>query len=61
MKRLYFVDIDMSLSTREWVEAESEEEAKRIAVEKVKKDPYHYARGGAFLNAVVTDCFIDEE
>ena len=61
MSRLYFVDIDMALSTRCWVDAESEEEAKRIAIERVTKDPYYHARRGCFLDARVTDCFIDEE
>lgn len=61
MSRLYFVDMDMTLSTRAWIDAESEEEARKIALERVAKNPYDYAKRGAFLNAEVTDCFIDEE
>ena len=61
MSRLYFVDIDMTLSTRAWIDADSEEDARKIALERIAKDPYHYARRGAFLDANVTDCFIDEE
>ena len=61
MSRLYFVDIDMTLSKRCWVDAESEEDAKRIALERVAKDPYYHARLGAFIDAKVTDCFIDED
>lgn len=61
MSRLYFVDMDMTLSTRGWVDAESEEDAKRIALERVAKDPYYHASRGCFLDAKVTDCFIDEE
>ena len=61
MSRLYFVDMDMTLSTRGWVDAESEEDAKRIALERIAKDPYYHASRGCFLDAKVTDCFIDED
>lgn len=44
MAKEYAVDIDITMSCRVYVEAESEEEAKKLAYEKVNNDPYYYAR-----------------
>lgn len=44
MTKEYAVDIDITMSCRVYVGAENEEEAKKLANEKVNDDPYYYAR-----------------
>jgi hypothetical protein len=58
MAKEYAVDIDITMSCRVYVEAESEEEAKKLAYEKVDSDPYYYARRAAnYVSHVVFDCY----
>lgn len=62
MKKTYYVDMDVTFSAHVWVEAETEEEAKQIALDKVSQQPYYrVARNGCFVEVGVTDCFVDEE
>ena len=55
--KTYQVDVDITMSVVEFIEAKNEEEAKRILLEKIKNNPYDYIRNGAFLDAQVTDAF----
>lgn len=60
--KTYYVDMDLTFSAHVWIDAESEEDAKRIALERVSQNPhYQIARNGCFLDAGVTDCFVDED
>lgn len=62
MKKTYYVDMDATFSAHVWVEAETEEEARKIALDKMSQDPhYRIARNGCFLCAEVTDCFEDND
>ena len=61
MAKEYAVDIDITMSCRVYVEAESEEEAKNLANEKVNNDPYYYARRATnYVSHDVIDCNVDE-
>jgi hypothetical protein len=54
--KTYYVDINVNFSCRYKVEAETEEEARRKALDNVSQ-----ARNGCFVDVGVTDCFVDEE
>lgn len=63
MAKTYEVDIDITMSCRVYVEAENEEEAKKLAKEKVNNDPYYYARSSSacYVGSDVVDVyFVDE-
>ena len=55
----YAVEIDITVSKRIYVEAESEEQAKEIVREKMKYPHYYYSKADAFVNYEITD--INEE
>lgn len=56
------VEMDVTFSVRMYeVEAESEEQAKTMAIEAINKDPRYYTRWGAHVNTEVTDVFEDSE
>jgi hypothetical protein len=62
MRKTYYVDMDLTFSAHVWVDAETEEEARQIALDKMSQDPFfRIARNGCFLDASVTDCFVDED
>lgn len=62
MKKTYYVDMDVTFSAHMWIDADSEEEAKQMAIEKMIQDPhYRIARNGCFVETWVTDCFVDKE
>lgn len=55
----YAVYFDITVSSTVYVEAESEEEAKKIASKKVANDPYYYAYNcDAYVDHGVVD--VDE-
>jgi hypothetical protein len=56
MKKFY-VDLDVTFSTRMYVYAEDEESAKAQAVSLVDNDPRHHTRMGAHVSTDVTDIF----
>lgn len=58
---MYYVDMDVTLSVRMWVRAESEEEAQKEALGRIERDTMYYAQHGAYVGAEVTDCYEDEE
>ena len=56
----YFVYADVTMAVHECVSADSEEEAKRIALERIQKEPNYYARkADACVNIEITD--VNEE
>jgi hypothetical protein len=61
MAKMYFVDTDVTISVRMWVSADSEEEAQKEALDRIKRDTMYYAQDGAYVGAEVTDCYEDEE
>lgn len=61
MKKTYFVDVDLTISVNRWIDAESEEEAKRKALEDVRREPAFYASHGAYVGAEVAECYEDNE
>lgn len=61
MAKMYYVDMDVTLSVRMWVRAESEEEAQKEALGRIERDTMYYAQHGAYVGAEVTDCYEDEE
>ena len=61
MAKMYFVDMDVTISVRMWVSADSEEYAQREAIERIECDTMYYAQRGAYVGAEVTDCYEDEE
>ena len=61
-KKAYVVDMDITVSKRVYVEAESEEEAMRLAKEEVDSDPYHYAWNcDAYVSSQAIDANEDNE
>ena len=58
---MYFVDTDVTISGRMWVSADSEEEAQKEALDRIKRDTMYDAQHGAYVGAEVTDCYEDEE
>jgi hypothetical protein len=57
----YCIDMDVTFSARMYVEAESEEQAKRKAVNDMEKDPRYHTRWGAYVDTEVTDIYEEEE
>ena len=52
------VFVDITVSKTIYVEAESEEQAKAIAIKKVRDEPYYYARtADAYVGAKVVDVY----
>lgn len=58
---MYYIDMDVTLSVRMWVSADSEEEAQKEALGRIKRDTIYCAQHGAYVGAEVTDCYEDEE
>ena len=57
-KTEYGVSIDITLSKTIYVEAENEEQAKAIAIKKVRDEPFYYARtADAYVGAKVIDVY----
>ena len=54
----FSVSIDIVVSKTIYVEAESEEQAKAVAIKKVRDEPYYYARtADAYVGAKVVDVY----
>ena len=57
-KTEYSVSIDIVVSKTIYVEADSEEQAKAVAIKKVRDEPYYYARtADAYVGAKVVDVY----
>lgn len=55
----YFIEMDVTMSARMYIEANDLETAKKIAVEKMWQDPRYHTRNGAMVSVVITDAFED--
>ena len=55
MKKEFCVSVDITMSCNVYVDAESEEEAKAIALNYVTDDTGYYLRNGAMVNSEVVD------
>ena len=55
----YAVDVDITVSKRIYVEAESEEQAKELVDEMMKYPHYYYTKADAYVGHEITD--INEE
>ena len=51
----YYVDMDITLSVRQWIEAETEEEAKDKALRNAGDNYPYLASQGLYVDAIVTD------
>lgn len=52
----YCVSVDITMATHLYVEAENEEEAKRMVEEKIKKSPFYYAsKADAHVGSEIVD------
>lgn len=57
-KTEYSVSLDITFSKTIYVEAENKEEAKRLAMKKVRDEPFYYARtADAYVGAKVVDVY----
>ena len=52
----YWVDTDVTVSVQMYVDTDSEESAKAIAISRIASDAGYYAQNGLFVDVVVTDC-----
>lgn len=57
----YLVDIDVTISTRIYIDADNENEANKKALEKIASDPYYYIQKGAFVQADIVDTFEEND
>lgn len=55
----YFIEMDVTMSARMYIEANDLETAKKIAVKKMWQDPRYHTRNGAVVSVVITDAFED--
>lgn len=54
----FSVSIDIVVSKTIYVEAENEEQAKQLAIKKVRDEPFYYARtADAYVGAKVIDVY----
>lgn len=61
MEKKFYVDVDITMSKRIYVDAENEEEARKIANESVKKEAFYYARhADAYVFHEITDIYEDK-
>ena len=62
MKKQYRVSVDITMSKDIYVDAENEEEAKKMVEESVEENSYYYAGSAdSFVNCEVTDIMEEEE
>jgi hypothetical protein len=52
----YWVDTDVTVSVQMYIDADSEESAKAVAISRIASNAGYYAQSGLFVDAVVTDC-----
>lgn len=52
----YWVDVDVTVSVKTYINADCEESARQKAFVKIASDADYYAQNGLFVDAVVTDC-----
>lgn len=60
----YIVDVDITMSCRICVNAESEEQSKTIAGNYIDDDPWYYVKDGHYMNhefEAVSECSPEDE
>ena len=57
----YAVDVDLTVSRRIYVEAENEEQARKIAFNKIAEEPYYYIDNATYVGHKVIDVNEDDE
>ena len=60
MKKEYFVDLDVTMSVRMYVNADNEEDAKKIAINRVELDTLYHLQRGAYVKSEVIDIDLEE-
>lgn len=55
----YYVDMDVTFSTHMWVDADTEEQAREMALAMMEKDPYYHTRNRCHLDTKITDIYED--
>lgn len=55
MSKEYCVDLDLTVGVRVWVDAESEEDARNMAMNKVDANHQVYLNSGIYLDCEVSD------
>lgn len=55
MSKEYFVDLDLTVGVRVWVNAESEDDARNKAMNKVDANQQVYLKSGIYLDCEVSD------
>ena len=61
MGKEFFVDLDVTMSVRMYVNADNEEDAKNKAINKVKLDTLYHLQNGCYVDSVVYDVDLVEE
>ena len=51
----YLVELDVTMSVRMYVDANNEEQAKKLALSKIKTDTLYQIRKGCYVDSQVTD------
>jgi hypothetical protein len=57
----YLVDLDVTMSVRLHIEANSQEEAENMAKKKIKTEPHYHLRNSFFVDVVVIDALKENE
>lgn len=57
----YYVDMDVTFSARMWVDADTEDQARKIAFFEMASDPHYHTRNGCHIDTTITDIFEDED
>jgi hypothetical protein len=57
----YYVDMDVTFSAHMWVDADTEEQARKIAIKKMAEEPRYHTRNGCHIDTTITDIFEDED
>jgi hypothetical protein len=51
--------MDVTFSAHMWVDADTEEQARKIALEKMAEEPRYHTRNGCHIDTTITDIFED--
>lgn len=57
----YLVELDVTISVGMYVDAHNEEQAKELALSKIKSDVLYHVRRGCYVDSQVTDVIEQEE
>ena len=57
----YLVELDVTMSVRIYVDAKDEEQAKELALSKIKSDACYHVRTGYYVDSQVTDVIEQED